>query len=76
MASAIAGNGVDRPPRAIAAEALSDHRAAGGRIVIDQLPRQVGVLPGEADLVAQHLLDALDALLAGRPPPGDHPPPG
>ena len=45
-----------------------------GRSIVDGLPRHVELLSGEAELVAQHLLDALDALLAGRPPPADDPP--
>lgn len=36
----------------------------GGRVVIDELPRIIGLLPGEAELVAQHLLAGLDTLFA------------
>lgn len=35
-----------------------------GRAVVDELPWRIDLLPGEAELVAQHLLDALDALFA------------
>ena len=42
-------------------------RIVDGRTVVDDLPCQLGVLPGEVDLVAQHLLDALDVLLGDRP---------
>lgn len=51
----------------ITAPPLAPSSTADGRTVVDELPRRVGVLPGEAELVAQHLLDALDALLAAGP---------
>lgn len=38
-------------------------RVVDGRTVVDDLSCRLGVLPGEVDLVAQHLLDTLDALL-------------
>lgn len=44
--------------------APSNCREIGGRVVIDELPERVGLLPGEAELVAHHLLDSLDALFA------------
>lgn len=36
----------------------------GGRVIIDELPQKIGLLPGEAELVAQHLLAGLDTLFA------------
>jgi hypothetical protein len=42
---------------------LAPSSTADGRTVVDELPRRIDVLPGEAELVAQHLLDAIDALL-------------
>ena len=35
-----------------------------GRPVVDELPWRIDLLPGEAELVAQHLLDTLDTLFA------------
>ena len=51
------------PPRPVTKSCVDGHT------FVDDLPRRVALLPGEVELVAQHLLDALDALLAGRPPP-------
>lgn len=45
-----------------------------GRVVVDELPPRVGLLPGEVELVAQHLLDALDAIFAGGSSPRAPPP--
>ena len=42
-------------------------RIVDGRTVVDELPCRLGVLPGEVDLVAQHLADALGALFGDRP---------
>lgn len=38
---------------------------ADGRTVVDELPRRNNLLPGEVQLVVQHLLDTMDALFAG-----------
>ena len=46
---------------------LSAERNVDGRTVVDELPRRVGVLPGELELVAQHLLEVLQELLAEKP---------
>ena len=37
-----------------------------GRLVVDDVPARVVLLPGEVELVAHHLLDTLDALLSGK----------
>lgn len=39
-------------------------RVPDGRIVMDELPVRIAVVPGEADLVAQYLRDIIDALFA------------
>ena len=42
-------------------------RVVDGRTVVDELPRRLGVLPAEVDLVAQHLLGDVETLLGGGP---------
>ena len=41
-------------------------RIVDGRTVVDELPRRVGVLPGEVELVAQHLHGVLREMLGDR----------
>lgn len=41
---------------------LAPRTAPDGRIVVDELPRRFGILPGEVDLVAQFMMCSVDAL--------------
>ena len=36
--------------------------APDGRVVVDDMPTRIAKVPGEVDLVAQHMMDVLDAL--------------
>lgn len=49
-------------PASVASTGAVRPGEVNGRIMIDELPEKIGLLPGEAELVAQHLFDSLSAL--------------